>query len=377
MKHGKPSKPPKAIADDGTGFLKSLPFSEAARSTVTRKQYVIRVLIEAVHDFFVVLTVVLILSAPISWAINAQHEAQASIAAAEEMAKWPRGQTVQKYHAAQAYNKKIAESGQYSLGEVADPYSPGGGSDAGSRKDAEYQSLLGNTDGVLGTIRVPKVSIRLPIYHGTSKDTLAVGAGHLYGTSLPVGGKSTNAVITGHRGLPNAMLFTRLDQLKVGDFFYIQTLGRTMGYKVKAIHVIDPADTHLYKVVPGKDLVTLMTCTPYGVNTQRLVITGERGKIPQQVPYMDNEKDAVLMGTLTMAVILVIGLIGVLSRNYRVLVPQPWHYDGTPVSPSRLFPRKTDKRGLPPIGLLPLNHKRPPTPPGHTGPKPRHQPRRY
>lgn len=355
----------------GNDFLKDLPFGEAARSTVSRKQYRTRVLIEAIHDFFVLLTVALILFAPITWAINAQREARASIEASEEMNRWPQGQTVQKYHDAQAYNRKIAASGQYSLGEVNDPYSPGGDKDSGSRKDAEYQALLGNTDGVLGTIRVPKVSIRLPIYHGTAKDTLAVGAGHLYGTSLPVGGKSTNAVITGHRGLPNAMMFTRLDELKIGDYFYIQTLGRTMGYKVKAINVINPSDTHLYKVVPGRDLVTLMTCTPYGVNTQRLVITGERGKIPQQVPEMDNEKDAALLGVITMAVVLMLGLVGVLSRNYRVLVPQPWHYDGTPVSASKLFPRKTDNRGLPPIGLLPLGRTRPPARPKRTGHKPR------
>lgn len=377
MKSEKRDVTRKTTLDDDQRFMVDLSFSDASRSTITRKQYVIRVLIEAIHDFFVLLTVALILAAPISWTVNAQREAQASIEASEEMAKWPQGETVQKYHAAQAYNQRIASSGQFNLGEVSDPFTSGGSGDAGSAKDVEYQSLLGNKDGVLGTIRVPKVSIRLPIYHGTAKDTLTAGAGHLYGTSLPVGGKSTNAVITGHRGLPSALMFTRLDELKIGDYFYIQTLGRTMGYKVKAIHVIDPEDTHLYKVVPGKDLVTLMTCTPYGVNTQRLVITGERGNIPKQVPNLEDEKDALLVGIIVMAVTLLLGLALLMSRNYRVLVPQPWHYDGTPVSPSRLFPRKTDKRGLPPIGLLPLNHKRPPTPPERAGSKPRHRPHSY
>ncbi|RBP97113.1 class C sortase, partial [Bifidobacterium aemilianum] len=110
---------------------------------------------------------------------------------------------------------------------------------------------------------VPRISLNMPIYHGTSDQSLSQGSGHLYGTSLPVGGPSTNAVLTGHRGLPGALLFTRLDELKPGDVFYVDTLGRTMGYRITAIHVVDPDDTHLYTVVQGKDLVTLMTCTPY------------------------------------------------------------------------------------------------------------------
>ena len=132
----------------------------------------------------------------------------------------------------------------------------------------------------MGTIKVPKQSINLPIYHGTSEEALASGAGHLYGTSLPVGGKSTHSVITGHRGLVEAMMFTRLDEVKKGDFFYIEVMGETLGYKVDNISVILPDDTSKLRIAPGEDRVTLMTCTPYGVNTHRLLISGHRVSIP-------------------------------------------------------------------------------------------------
>ncbi|WEV75424.1 class C sortase [Bifidobacterium sp. ESL0800] len=314
-------------------------------------------IIEAIHDFFVLLTVALILWAPINWGVNAQREAQTAIRSAQEVAKWPQGKVVNEYHDVQAYNRKIAASGQYELGEVSDPFSKHSSGDdgTGSKKDAKYQSLLDTGNGVMGSIRVPKVSIHLPIYHGTSEDTLASGVGHLYGTSLPVGGKSTNSVLTGHRGLANAMLFTRLDQVRIGDSFYITTLGRTMGYRVVAINVVNPKDTHLYKVVPGQDLVTLMTCTPYGVNTQRLVITGKRGKIPQQVPDIDDWKDAVLMGAIVAAVVLFLGLLLILRRNYRVLLPMPLHYEGTPAYKPIPLIRVLDSRGLPPLGALPAH----------------------
>ena len=108
----------------------------------------------------------------------------------------------------------------------------------------------------MGTIKVPKQSINLPFYHGTSEEALASGAGHLYGTSLPVGGKSTHSVITGHRGLVEALMFTRLDEVKEGDFFYIEVMGETLGYKVDRISVILPDDTSKLKIVPGEDRAT-------------------------------------------------------------------------------------------------------------------------
>ena len=172
----------------------------------------------------------------------------------------------------------------------------------------------------MGTIHIPKISVRLPIYHGTSQSALASGAGHLYGSSLPVGGRSTHAVITGHRGLVEAMMFTRLDEMRVGDYFYIEVMGRTLGYKVDRISVIEPNDTSKLKIVPGEDRVTLMTCTPYGVNTHRLLVSAVRSAIPGVVPEERNAaKDARTIAIAAAVTTLLLGLLLVWLRR------RPWH----------------------------------------------------
>lgn len=172
----------------------------------------------------------------------------------------------------------------------------------------------------MGTIRIPKISVKLPIYHGTSQSALASGAGHLYGSSLPVGGKNTHAVITGHRGLVDAMMFTRLDEMRVGDYFYIEVMGRTLGYKVDRISVIEPNDTSTLKIVPGEDRVTLMTCTPYGVNTHRLLVSAVRAPIPGVVPEERNAaKDARTIAIAAAVATLLLGLLLVW------LCRRPWH----------------------------------------------------
>ncbi|WEV67411.1 class C sortase [Bifidobacterium sp. ESL0769] len=333
-------------------------FAELIKPVHHTRQFIISLIIEGVHDLFVLLTVALILWVPLNRAVNARQESIASIKAAQEMAKWPRGRVIKEYHDALGYNQKISTSGQFSLGELVDPFQNDINDDSSSAGDKEYQSMLNSANGVMGTIRIPKISLRLPIYHGTAAGTLSSGVGHLHGSSLPVGGKSSNAVLTGHRGLPEATLFTRLDELKTGDDLYIQTLNRTMGYRVTAIHVVNPDDTHLYTVVPNKDLVTLMTCTPYGVNTQRLVITATRGNIPKEVPELDDKPDPKLVAGFAFAGVLLVGLAFVLMRNYRVLVPPPWHYDGTPIPRWRLMPRRPDQRGLPPMGQVPAHSKK-------------------
>lgn len=313
-----------------------------------------RVGIRAVHDLFVLLTVAVLLWAPINWVYNARQASIASMRIQQEQTKWPRGQAAKEYNDAKAYNRQIAASPQTSLGEILDPFTDEGkqDNDSGSSKDTRYQALLRTESGGMGSIRIPKISMNLPIYHGTSKATLANGVGHLYGTSLPVGGGSTNAVLTGHSGIPDAVLFSRLEELRHGDVFYIQTLGRTMGYRVTGIHVVLPEDTHLYKVVPGRDLVTLMTCTPQGINTHRLIITGERGNIPDDVPKLDDGVDAKLIAMIVAAIIALLGFALVLLHNSRTLVPPPWHYDGTPVARHTVFPRSFDSRGLPPMGMI-------------------------
>lgn len=252
-----------------------------------------------------IITIVLLIAAiaVACFPLALQFESDRNLAAttattAKEVAGWPYPQAEDKLTAARAYNKKLAESGQPILGEAVDPFaaaqggSQASGEDSASKKDKEYQSLLNTGNGVMGTIKVPKQSINLPFYHGTSEEALASGAGHLYGTSLPVGGKSTHSVITGHRGLVEALMFTRLDEVKEGDFFYIEVMGETLGYKVDRISVILPDDTSKLKIVPGEDRVTLMTCTPYGVNTHRLLISGHRVAIPMPAPEPNDVLDA-------------------------------------------------------------------------------------
>lgn len=129
---------------------------------------------------------------------------------------------------------------------------------------------------VIGTLSIPSIDVTLPIYHGTDSSVLVNGIGHFEQSSLPVGGSSTHAVLTGHRGLPSAMLLTRLDELKEGDVFLIRALGEVMTYEVDQIRVVEPEDVHDLVIEDGKDYVTLVTCTPYGVNTHRLLVRGVR-----------------------------------------------------------------------------------------------------
>lgn len=144
-------------------------------------------------------------------------------------------------------------------------------------EDSDYLSQLSfSEDGVMGYLEIPAISVSLPIYHGTGTESLSKGAGHLQGSALPVGGKSTHCVISAHRGLPSAAMFTDLDQLKEGDHFYLSVLDQTLCYEVDDIRVVEPEETDSLNVVPGEDLVTLVTCTPYGINTQRLLVRGHR-----------------------------------------------------------------------------------------------------
>ena len=144
-------------------------------------------------------------------------------------------------------------------------------------ESADYLSQLAfRSDGMMGYIQIPKIGQSLPIYHGTSDESLARGVGHLQGSALPVGGDSTHCVLSAHRGLPSASLFTDLDKLEVGDHFYLHVLDRALAYEVDQVLVVDPDQTESLDTVAGEDLVTLVTCTPYGVNTQRLLVRGHR-----------------------------------------------------------------------------------------------------
>lgn len=140
--------------------------------------------------------------------------------------------------------------------------------------------------GVICYIDIPKINVYLPVQHGTGAETLEKSVGHVVGTSLPVGGSSTHAVLSAHSGLASSKLFSDIDQLEVGDVFYIHVLGDTLAYKVDAIHTVLPTDTSLLQIEDGKDYVTLVTCTPFGVNTHRLLVRGYR------VPYLPEQEAA-------------------------------------------------------------------------------------
>ena len=131
-------------------------------------------------------------------------------------------------------------------------------------------------DGVMGFIKIPCIDVSLPIYHGTSEAVLEIGAGHLQGTSLPIGGESTHSVITGHTGLSSAKLFTDLTELEEGDMFFLNVMGEKLAYKIDQITKVLPEEISNLKIENGKDYCTLVTCTPYGVNTHRLLVRGER-----------------------------------------------------------------------------------------------------
>ena len=150
----------------------------------------------------------------------------------------------------------------------------------------DYLDILNIGNGIIGSIEIPQIDVNLPIYHGTNDDVLNIGTGHVEDSSMPVGGINTHTVITGHRGLPSSKLFTRLDELKKGDLFFIKIIDKTLAYKINKIEVVLP-DKVSYSIIDNQDLATLITCTPYGLNTHRLVITGKR------VPYEEKEKKSI------------------------------------------------------------------------------------
>ena len=145
------------------------------------------------------------------------------------------------------------------------------------RQLVEYWDILDvSGTGMFGYITVPKISQELPVYHGTSEGVLSVAVGHLEGTSIPIGGENTHSVVSAHRGLPTAVLFTHLDRMEIGDTFYFTILDRTITYQVDQIRIVEPHDTSLIGIEVGKDYCTLLTCTPYGINTQRLLVRGHQ-----------------------------------------------------------------------------------------------------
>jgi sortase A len=188
----------------------------------------------------------------------------------------------------QEYERLFQEADQYnqSLLTAENPLNTDGWTDA----DNEAYDRMLSIDGgqVMGTLEIPKIDVKLPLYHGTDETVLQVGVGHIKGSSLPVGGESTHSVLSGHTGLPSAQLLTDLDQMAKGDLFYLTVLDRTLVYQVDQILVVEPDDISALAIVPGEDYVTLVTCTPYGINSHRLLVRGTR-------IYPEQQEETVLL----------------------------------------------------------------------------------
>ena len=219
---------------------------------------------------------------------NSFHASRAVAAYAQEVADLNGEEYDRLLAAARDYNARVAQrSNTFALTE---------------EEAAEYQSLL-NMDGtgIMGYIEIPNIKLSLPIYHGTEESVLQIAVGHLDWSALPVGGEGTHCVLSGHRGLPSAKLFTTLDQLREGDTFTLRVLDEVLCYEVDQIRIVEPQDTAALLPEPGQDLCTLVTCTPYGVNTHRLLVRGHRIETPDSADAIRVTSDAMQIEPILVA----------------------------------------------------------------------------
>ncbi|MGN0405785.1 MAG: class C sortase [Bariatricus sp.] len=238
---------------------------------------------------------------------NSFHASRAVASYSEEVANLDEEEYRKMLEAAKEYNRTLLGRGnQYTLSE--------------ERKN-EYNDLLnvGGT-GIMGYIEIESLGVSLPIYHGTDDAVLQIGVGHLDWTSLPVGGEGTHCVISGHRGLPSAKLFTNLDKMSVGDTFVLRVLDEVLTYEVDQILIVEPDDTEALQIEQGKDLCTLVTCTPYGINTHRLLVRGHRveNAIASRLAHVTS--DAVQIEPLIIASIIAVPLL--LLLLIKLLIPK-------------------------------------------------------
>lgn len=212
----------------------------------------------------------LLLYPSVSDYINTQHQSRAISSYEEDIASLPAADYSAYWKSAKEYNARVfADTDRFRVTE---------------EEEADYLSqldVLGN--GIMGYIEISTINVKLPIYHGTSEEILQVGVGHLNNTSLPVGGESTHCVLSGHRGLPSAKLFTDLDQLMEGDVFLLHVLDQVLAYQVDNISIVEPTDVAVLDIIEGKDYCTLVTCTPYGINSHRLLVRGVRIEYTEEV----------------------------------------------------------------------------------------------
>ncbi len=209
----------------------------------------------------------------------------------EAVAEMPDKEVLERIELAKAYNDTLDPS------RLADPYTER------EKKGVENYARMLEVREKIGYVDIPKIGQQIPVYAGTSEDILQHACGHLEGTSLPIGGKDTHAVITAHRGLPQVKLFRDLDKMEVGDLFFFTNVKETLAYKVDQILVVEPWDFEPVLVVEGKDLMTLLTCTPYMINSHRLLVRGHR------VPYVPEVKEEIERAKFNYKSLIVPGLI--------------------------------------------------------------------
>ena len=243
----------------------------------------------------------LLLYPPIANWWNSYRQSKVVVGYAEAVTHVSNDRYQELLDSAHAYNEKIARMG-------------GGGAYLTDEQWAEYEKQLDiDGSGVIGYIEIQKIRCTLPIYHGTDDSILQIAIGHIEGTSLPVGGPSTHCVLSGHRGLPSARLFTDIDQLTEGDTFIIRTLDEVLTYEVDQIRIVLPQETRDLRVVPGQDLCTLVTCTPYSINTHRLLVRGHRVETRPGILTVTAEgvliKPVVVMPILSIPIILLLILL--------------------------------------------------------------------
>lgn len=219
---------------------------------------------------------------------NSFHSSRAISAYAEDVANLDEAQYEEMWTAARAYNRALAErSTNFALSDA---------------QKEEYEKLLDISGvGIMGYLEIPELNMSLPIYHGTEESVLQIAAGHLEWSSLPVGGESSHCVISGHRGLPSAKLFTDLDKLQEGDVFVLRVLDEVLTYEVDQIRVVEPSQVSDLEIVEGSDLCTLVTCTPYGINTHRLLVRGHRIENIQESQTIRVTSDAMQIEPLIVA----------------------------------------------------------------------------
>lgn len=249
----------------------------------------------------------LLLYPTVSNYINSKHQSRTLAAYSDDVSRLSETEYAEIMEAARAYNNAMGKNVAHILSMA--------------EQQEYYRQLNIGKNGIMGQIDIPTIDVSLPIYHGTDATVLQIAVGHLDWTSLPVGGESSHCVLSGHRGLPSAKLFTHLDQLVVGDVFILRVLDEVLTYEVDQISIVKPSDINQLCVVEGEDLCTLVTCTPYGINSHRLLVRGHRIENTQQAKTVRITAEAlqiepmIIASVIGIPVLLLLMLIALFSSD--------------------------------------------------------------